>query len=431
MMGPQEFESAWIRKEQKIVDLLTHIPGKKPLLLVAFLFFVYLTFDLWTQSQFPKWSRFYIAQDRLWATYILVGFSFIPLFINQLRNSSIFLVMVVALSWLYPVSRLGPLTWGAFLPIVFLVLGAVVINSGKWSRWLKLGILFILFLSLVSFLTYEALQFQNNKILLYFSNLHLDLLFIYFIGALFNSTKVSYQIHFNPLQLMSPLPLPEKTQICATMTDYNKQFVQGMIELLQAQIIFIILIVSYQSFYVKTTVNPLVHYFLFLGFIVAAMKCISALLWIYGIKSIPATYFLVLAKSPIEVWQRGAVYLADFIFNVVYMPVWKYFRKQWLAAVFVIFAILFHMFLFHEFLVKSILRFLFGSENFGTFNLSDFRSQALWIGVWLAWIGLFFVFQKLTRRWHKLKPFQWLLIILTHLGSAFVIPLVSYLGRIV
>ncbi len=435
MIGPNELEISWQKNELKIVDYLSKLSWIKPLLLVASLLVGIATFDLWTKSEFPNWSRFYIAQDRAWATYILIGLSFLPLFFKQLRYSFVFFLFAVSFSWLYPISRISSTTLYSFLPILFLVASALVTNSNLFpklvSRWLKLLIILLLFLGMVCALTFESLRSQSNKIILYFSNLHLDLLFVYFVGAIFSEKYTSLFLHFNPLQLFSPFPLPVKTEKADSDLNYTKLFIRGILQCLQAQLIFIALIVCYQSFYIKTTANPIVHYFLFVSFIVAAMKSVSAVLWMYGIDSRSAGYFLLLAKSPIEAWQRGSVFLADFLFNKIYLPIWRKFRNVWLASGIIVFAILFHTFFFHEFLVKAVLRLLFGNENFGEFSFKSVRQQALWVFAWLVWISFFYAFQKLTSQWHKSKLFQWALILITHTGSAFIIPTIGYLSRIV
>ena len=150
MIGPNELEISWQKNELKIVDYLSKLSWIKPLLLVASVLVGLATFDLWTKSEFPNWSRFYIAQDRAWATYILIGLSFLPLFFKQLRYSFVFFLFAVSFSWLYPISRISSTTLFSFLPILFLVASALVTNSNHFpklvSRWLKLFIILLLFL---------------------------------------------------------------------------------------------------------------------------------------------------------------------------------------------------------------------------------------------------------------------------------------------
>jgi hypothetical protein len=198
-----------------------------------------------------------------------------------------------------------------------------------------------------------------------------------------------------------------------------------------AQSIFLIQILYYRGLKIGQQPEPYMQYLLFIFFIVAMMKSVTGLLWIYGINSMSATHFLVLAKSPLEVWQRGSVFIADFLFNKIYLPVWRRFRNLWLSSILVIVAIFVHLFVFHEVLIKTILRFQFGDVYFSIISFSEIFQWLIWALVWLVWIGIFSVFLKLTQAWHQNRLFLWLLVLLTHLGSSAIFPVVTYLIGIV
>lgn len=430
MIAPKNFEIRWTQFEDTFAESLTKKNWAKPVLFFLTVVMAYLTFDFWTQSSFPQWSRFNLIQDRLWATYVLIFLSFLPLVIRQLRGSVPFLFIVVSTSWLFPAYKINSLSSNGFLPIVYLVMCSFIVNRSFWNRWLRAFLVLVLFLALVSLLTNNAIDSANGKLLIYFSNLHLDFLLLYYIGAIFNQKSFSNQMHFNPLQLVSPLPLPENSQSLKN-EGYELQFTKGILGIFWAQIIFLSLILVLQQPSVFETQNPLIYYFLFIATVIGAMKMASSLLWIYGFKTLPATYFLLLAKSPIEVWQRGSTFVADFLFNKIYLPIWKRTRSMPLASILVVIAVIFHVFFFHEILVKTLLRFQFGNMLFGSFGMAEAIQWGLWVAAWSTWIFVFWVFAKLTKPLHHYSIFQWLLIALTHLGSAMIFPAVLYLASVV
>lgn len=427
-LGPHAFETKWNSFENRIVESLSKKKWILPLITLLYFTGAFFLYDIWTQAHFPSWARFNIIQDRLWAAYILLSFSFAPLFIKTLRHQPLFLFFVVAVSWLFPISKIGDITLTAFLPLLFLLVGSWLVKINKASVWLKTVILFFLYCALVSILTKEVLiNPSSGKILLYFSNIHMDLLLLFFIGVTFNTRPFPLSIHYNPLQMFSPLPLPDSTTLAIEDSRYTQQFIRGIIELILSQALFVIVIMAYRSEMVATTTNPFIHYLLFLFVIVGAMKMVTSVLWIYGINSPSATYFFILAKSPIEIWQRGSVFIADFLFNKLYMPIWKKFRNLWLSSAVVIFAVLFHLFIFHELLIKSWLRWQFGDLLFGRFGTAEIKLWGFWLLTWIAFILIFSGFQKLTSRWHRQELFQWLLILITHIGCASIFPIVYYL----
>ena len=431
MFKPQNIETAWIETEKSIVETMTKKKWIKPFLLFTTIAFAYFSFGLWTQTQFPQWSRFNLIQDRLWATYVVIFSSFVPLFITRLRNSKLFLMLVLALSWLLPIYAIGAIGITSALPIIYLFLSSVVVASHKINRWLKLFIVVVLFLGLVSLITRDIINSQNHKVLLYFSNIHMDLSLLYFIGAIFNKVPFKFLLHLNPLQFVSPTPLPETTQTSENSSEYDKQCFRGWLGIIQTQIIFLFIIGLLKLDSIANTQNPLIHYLFFILTITGAVKLVSSLLWIYGFQSPSSTYFIILAKTPIEIWQRGAVFIADFLFNKIYLPTWKIFRRIWLSSMLSVLSILFHLFIFHEWIVKSVLRIQFGNMLFGNFGWLETKQWGLWIGVWFVWILLFLGVQNLTKKFHGNSLFQWGMVLATHLGSAMILPIVTYLLTII
>lgn len=431
MFKPQNIETAWIETEKSIVEIMTKKKWIKPFLLFSAVAFAYFSFDLWTQTRFPQWSRFNLVQDRLWAAYVVIFSSFLPLFVTRFRNSKLFLMLVLALSWLLPIYAVGAIGIASSFPIIYLFLSSVVVASDKINRWIKLITVVVLFLGLVSLITRDIINSQNHKVLLYFSNIHMDLSLLYFIGAIFNKVPFTFLMHFNPLQFISPSPLPESTQTSQNSSDYEKQCFRGWLGIVQTQIIFLIIIGLLKLDSIANTQNPLIHYLFFILTITGAIKVVSSILWIYGFQSPSSTYFIILAKTPIEIWQRGAVFIADFLFNKIYLPTWKMFRRIWLSSMLSVLAILFHLFIFHEWIVKSVLRIQFGNMLFGNFGWLETKQWGLWISVWLVWIFLFLGVTKLSKPFHSYALFQWVMVLITHLGSAMTLPIATYLLTII
>lgn len=430
MFAPKDIEIAWTKTEDKLADFLEKKKWHKAFLFFASLIIAYFSYGLWAQNSFPPWSRFNLVQDRLWATYVLIFLSFIPLFIHQLRHSVLFLLFAVSIAWLFPIYKIDALSLNAIAPIIYLVACAVIVNIKFLARFLKAALIVLLFLGLVSWVTRNAILSENSKLILYFSNLHLDLLLLYFIGSIFNKKPFPNSLHFNPLQLIAPSPLPEQLEM-KNNSSYEKQFIKGMLGIFNAQFIFVFLIFLLTQDAIARNTNPLLYYCVFILTIVAAMKMVSSLLWIYGIKTVSATYFLILAKSPIEVWQRGSVFVADFLFNKIYLPIWKRSRSITLAAIATVFSVLVHVFVFHEMLIKTLLRYQFGDFLFGSFGLNQALQWGIWVAIWLVWILIFSIFLKTTKPLHSISVFQWILVFLTHIGSALVFPIVFQLSTII
>lgn len=429
-MGPLKLEQFISNIENSLLQFILN--RKFAFLYLTLIFFAAMFFlsPLWTHSQFPSWTKFFVAQDRYWALMTLLIGAYISYWVNSKLYFHLLLVFFISTSWLLPIYQLGSLRWEAVAPIIYILINSFFI--GQFRQHFQKGLVVFSiasYLSLVIFLGFDVLQNKDGRIFQYFSLLHLQMILFYFISRILRGPQSSF-FDFNPLQLFSPLPLPEESQHLISGQEKKSLFYKGTLQILEAQALFLLLMFVFK-FTPETTQKLIIfQFYSFLFFITASMKTLTALLWMYGFKTPSVSYFLILAKSPLETWQRGSVFMAKFIFSVIYFPLWKKFRNHFFPIVACVVFVLFNLFIFHEVILGGILSSLFPTLQFVMAKMASIKQQVLWAALWILWIFIFeYTFNKMTFL-KKTALGHWLLIALTHAGNMSIIPLTIYLLNI-
>lgn len=430
MISPIDLEQKLKNLENKVAGFLA---AKKWFLPGAFLFsllFSWLSFPFWSQAM-PAWSRFFIAQDRVYGIFTLLAGFFISMVLPRNWRPAFHLLILLA-AWLIPCFFLKvfrPIVLG---PIAYLVLNALLLRRPRLGRPAKLlNALFVLgtFAVLIGALGWDAEISRDYRFFRFFWTLHLEILTLFFLAQSFQSGALPFSISLNPLQLLAPMTWPTEMKFESDKGKQKYLRALGFFQLLVAQVIFwILLIVVSRLPTTFTPVNSILHYTVFVFFVMAALGVVSAFVHLFGYQAPDATYFMILAKSPLEIWQRGSTYTAQFFFRNIYFPVWVRSRQTWLATSVLVLAIFFNLYLFHDFFLRELLRRVAPTlpVMVGT-TAQTFVLPALWMLSWLIWILAFYfmtrVFAFLRTGWGL-----WIAILLTHLGSSQMFGVARLLG---
>lgn len=433
-MSPLDFEFEWKKKEEQIASFFDQNKFSILFFLLVFLVFTFASRTLWTSSNYPLWTNLFIIQDRYWASLILISLAFVAYHIPKKYHPS-FLFFSMAVSWLLPIYYLHSLRWASALPILYIAFNSFINKKLPGHRLVSLFINFTSFFGVLLGLAADSIHSHDFKMLQYYSILHTEFLFLFFVQLNFQNDR-NLALCFSPTHLYAPLPIPEESFAQAFNRSKSGQnekkslFVRGALQLVQSQLIFVAIFLIARSNFLASAENSFLHYYFFLFLIVGAMKVVTGLLWLYGFKTPSASYFLFLAKSPLETWQRGSVFVAKFIFSSIYLPIWKIFRKSLIASGVVVTFIAFHVFLFHELVLRSLLSWFFPALQLPVQNLQALTQQSIWLGLWVLWI-IFFQFFISPRPFFRTKSIgPWLLILLTQIGNMNIIPLTSLLTKV-
>jgi hypothetical protein len=430
LFGPTQLESKWIQIENKVSEKLSLFTLTPFVFFILYLVASFAIYHNLLNLSLPAWGRFFIFQDRYWASVVLVGGAFLFRLLSlRLRGKFLFLSFLLIASWFIPLYKLGALGSAALYPLLFI--GACLFILQFLQNKMLCISSFIGFYLLLNWGLYEsAVRTHNGKILQYFSVLHLDVILLYFINRLFAGKDLNRLFDLNPLQLFAPLPIPRDSQVLESKSRSRLYFVKGAFQIIQSQLLLALVFKFSSLEFIKISENPLIHYFVFIFTVICGMKMMTGILWMFGFQVPVASYFLLLAKSPLEIWQRGSTYLAKFTFDNIYFPLWKKYRRNPISIAVTVLFVFLHLFFFHEVFLKSVM------EQFNP-NLLPFHfdthlllQQIIWLLVWLTWILLFPKIKQGVQNLLGENRGAWVLILLTHTTCALIIPLTFYLMKI-
>lgn len=426
-MTPIQLEWKWQNTEERITNYFVRSSLAFLLLLATIAVLAYILFPLWQSSAYPAWARLNLVQDRYWASLTLITGALLFYFVPG-KTVNFYLIFILCLSWFIPVYLLDSLRISSIFPVLYILLNSFFIFQFKKHKTILLFLCSFLFVALNILLGLDVELNKKGKLFQYFSLIHFEMLFFYFIQTIYQE-KSNFVFNLNPLQLYAPLPLPIESEFIKNSPLKKAYFIKGFLEIAQSFLIFNSLFLLFKADLLKQKPSLVVPYVVFLFFVIAVMKSLHGILWIFGFKTPSATHFILLAKSPLETWQRGSTFIAKFVFNIIYFPLWKAFRSQIIAVFGVLVFIFFHLFLLHDFFLKNI--FILFFPTFQTFPTTTHQlyQQLIWLTVWLVWILVFmFTFQKITFL-KKTPTGMWILVLLTHIGNLLVLPLSLYLTQ--
>lgn len=378
------------------------------------------TYPLWN-TQMPGWSRFFIIQDRYWGGIVLFAGFVLSLLIPTRFNSYLFPLLALA-TWVIPCAILHIYRPYALAPVVFLAFNAFVLMRSRPStlhRLMSAGAVLVSFAILIWGLGADAAASKDYNLFRLFWTMHLEILAIYFFATSLSTGAVSTIVTLNPVQLFFPLPWPRSLALTKDKHRLRVLRTSGFIRLFLSEVTIVAL------FYVlpllpsgQNISASLWHYLSFLLFVSAGLGTVTGFLRAFGYETKDATYFMILAKSPLELWQRGSTYMAEFLFQNVFFPTWKISRNTWIAGSVLISAIFFHLYFFHEYFLRELLRWMEPSLPIPPSSWEQaFLVPMLWMFCWLMWIALFALVTKYFK-FLKSDWGAWIAVLLTHLGSS-------------
>ncbi len=419
-MSPVAFEQKFLAFEKSCIEKLSRGSGFLWFALVWGVLNSWLSYSVWARPQ-PDWSRFFLAQDRYWgAATLFFGFYFSFVIPHQIRVYFHRILFVIV--WLVPCYLLKIERPIVLAPVLYVVICTVALSWPRslWTRKIVAALVVLFtFVGLLWWLGKDAELAKDYRLFRFFWVLHLEMLLIYFLRESFRAPKISLSVALNPLQLFSPLPWPTDLTLAEKKWEIRSLQVSGLMQIIFAQLLFWILLLTVPSLPVDIPVlGHLLQYVTFVIFATAALNCVSGMLRMFGFRAADATYFLVLAKSPLEIWQRGSTYMAQFLFQVVFFPIWKQTRKMWVAGGVLAILVLIHIYFFHELFLRELLRWLAPTLPIAQTSWD----QIIWLPVfwflsWMIWMTAFYLLTK-AFRFLKTENGAWVAILLTHLGSS-------------
>lgn len=444
MISPLQLENRILTAEKSLTDSLSEKSWFFAVGILICLIYAFFSYPLWFEPH-PEWSRFYLFQNRYWGALVMAfgGIFFLGV-ANRFRT--FYFLFLLALSWLAPCLQMG-----IYRPIILVPIGMVFIlgflvaqihksklfglslNSRRGIGLVTVIGTFLLAVWLIAFDAKTSLDFRLFK---FFWTFHFELLLLFFVGCCFSAQPVNILLALNPLQLWSPLTWPESTlPVIDSSRDYKMKLrkvkVSGLLQLILSNSQFLaVLLLMHWLPEESDFLGALSHYFYFLLTVTAAFGAVTGYLKLFGYQALDATYFLFLAKSPLEIWQRGSVYMSKFLFQFVYFPIWKRTRSIYLAGAIVILAVFFHLNLFHEFFLREFIRWLAPSLPIAATSLNQtLLIPLLWGLIWLVWIGAFQLAMKLLPALRGSKG-AWAAIFITHIGSSQILSIAKWLSEV-
>ncbi|MGZ5279373.1 MAG: hypothetical protein ACXWC9_05500 [Pseudobdellovibrionaceae bacterium] len=413
-------ESRILSFEKSCVEKFSRSSWFLILVLIAVALYSWLSYPVWAQTQ-PGWSRFFLAQDRYWSAVTLF-FGFYLGFVLPFSWRKYFYQILFAAIWLVPCFVLKIYRPIIVAPIAFVALNTfwLLLPRVTWSRKIgAAGFVAASFVLLLWLIGLDAEISQDYRLFRFFWVLHLEMLLLYFLRESFRSQAILPSISLNPLQLFAPLPWPTTLSRADSKAEIRTLQVSGLIQLVFAQTLFFLLLIAVPKLPVEIPyLGNMLQYAAFIFFATAAFNIVSGSLRIFGFRAGDATYFLALSKSPLEIWQRGSAYMAQFLFQVVFFPIWKQTRKLWLAGTVLALLVLIQIYFFHELFLRELLRWLAPTLPIAETQWEQiFWIPIFWMSCWLVWIGLFHALTKVFR-FLKTEHGAWVAIFLTHLGSS-------------
>jgi hypothetical protein len=425
-MTPQKLEAQFLKIERSLILRLSQISWSVNSGLVLGTLCLFLVFPLWSTPQ-PEWSRFYLAQDRFWgAVALFYGFYFSLLVPHRWKSWCYLFLMCTA--WLVPLFILQIARPVIIAPIIFVIASTFWVSiyrrraiqaNAKVNKFLFSLIVIGGFVLVLWLLGQDAAKTQDHRLFRYFWTLHLELLVLFFLGNLFSTKTTPLENSLNPLQLLAPFPWPESIRLAQEPRQLYELRVAGLLQLIRTNFTFALLMLVLK--WLPKSAGPwtsFTHYVSYLLFISAALGTVSGFIKLFGYQAPDLTYFLFLAKSPLEIWQRGSTYMAKFLFQFVYLPSWKFTRRTWVAALAVLLAVFVHLHLFHDLFLREVVRWLTPELPVAATSWAvTFGTPLVWSLIWVIWIGIFQVLRRIIPFLHS-DSGAWVAILLTHLGSS-------------
>ncbi|MCM2282617.1 MAG: hypothetical protein NDI61_12310 [Bdellovibrionaceae bacterium] len=364
-MTPDSVEKKWDEWEARCIGRLSGTGDWGRLLGLAVLMLtgVFLILANWSHT-FPSWARMNLAQDRTWILVSLVTLGFFTPWVPRRFLGPYFIFSFIT-SWIVSASLLQ-----AASPAVLVFPAYLLVNGGMLS-WLACRptsgrtamTLFVVTLGFGACMWsagWVAMQ-GHTSYLQFFWLMHpqgvLWLAFALIAGVKSPGARDLTLKAWSPSQVGYSVPLAPETEV---RSGDRRLWWMGWWNILFAMLLLrIVIAMALSPLPAHRAAQALFLYGYFCVYVVASMNVIAGTLRLFGVAVPDATRFLFLSATPLEIWRRSFTYMYQFMFQVVFLPVYRVSRSLIVTGVLTAMVIGVQMFLFHEVGVRAFYSLFF------------------------------------------------------------------------
>lgn len=311
--------------------------------------------------------------------------------------------------------------------------GYVLLRYSQKSRSLALAgaPLFVLFFLAIGYLlAHEAATKNNSQVLKLFWILHpqMYLLFVvYWVLAVKLPAKENFALV--PTNFAWSTLWPEETNFCLEKVEQKKLWWKGIWNCYTGAILFAIAFLGKNllaSLHVQGLGAIFGHYTYFILFLIASFSQLAGMSRLFGVNCPDPSYFMILAKTPMETWQRGSTYLYKFFFRHIYIPLFGLFRNYIFAILASFVLVIIHMMLFQDIFIRSFYALLVPELRAPPLNLlSSLVFSISWASLWLILIIFGATLWSHLLRKYSHPIFQWASIAINHFLISMIFPAIE------
>ncbi len=420
-----------------------YYPGVEVLCLFSFWWiFVHLAEAVW-QFNYPPWARFsLILERRNLCSLLLLGTLFttwIPL-----RFKNIYYVSWGAVAWVFHGFMFRQFQWRwdvILLPVLFLVFFAIArvfahriefdeeSSKGSSPKTILFGMAGVFGFLVVAYGFGFSYKGHNSpQMLRLFWLIHPEALILLFlqillmlktVGSSLRSSLISSYIT-NPINYFAPQPWVFNRQP-ASLSERKSLWGEGFALIVWGQLVILISMRLVQFLHLSgapaTYWLPLRQYLPFLLMVIGTMNFIEGLCKMFQIPIKPITQNLWLSPLPSEVWYRGNSHLYQWVYQWIYIPLFRRVKKNALALFLTLIFIVFNSVLLHDLIDFTLYSYLLKIQSgVPQWSFVLFWSLLAWI---LIWMFLFWVSQRLRTVVYRHFGLKLVGALLTHLIVAY------------
>ncbi|MCB0391194.1 MAG: hypothetical protein KDD58_07880 [Bdellovibrionales bacterium] len=433
MKSPLDIERSMLKFESNIVQLLFRSSNFKVIFVTIILFLIYLTILIpMAGIHVPFNLRESLFTQRT-DIYIVLGLGALISFYLKSEFRFYFFIFLLFVSWILPFLYRG--VWEfSILAYPLLACAFYLISLINLNKFLFKLVAFLL--GILSFLmaTYWMLKASFGKsgvaVSAKFWLTHPEFYVLFFLTVLLsNANKEFKRLLLNPMNLVWGTIWPQDTLLSKNMTakEHKKLWCRGIYSVAVSILFFFIaLFVRYLLKDSKLSLISTVifYYFFYLFMIIGSFNGHVGISRMLGINCPDATYFLLLAKTPMEVWQRGSTYVYKFFLNFIYIPLQRKIKNYFLVMLICMCLIVLHLFIFHDVVIRNFFFWLIPDLKAPIVPvLRTLVFSVSWAGLWFVWI---LVGGTVWRRILILLPrpwLQWSSILMNHIVIASIYPI--------
>jgi hypothetical protein len=334
---------------------------------------------LW-EMNFPARAHFeVVAATRFFISPLLIASVFFLWVPNQARAAAAWVTLAAMwIAWFLSSLAVPFLsTWGVlFFPIVTAVTALLFAWRGRPSYRPGLAAL-VLSLVFFAFLIQIAREAEANVSAYWVDRVWSMQPSYYYVMAMSfllaeHGAKNFSALATNPSHLLFPLVWPLDTAPGPRDSGFAARYelwCEGALRAAKALLVTFLLIAGQVLLRPETggTVARSLWFYLFLlGATVVLGNLGVGLAQMFGVPAPPGTWFIFLARSPLDFWKRDSTYAYKFAIRFIYFPAARVFKKAWPALIFAFAFFIFYRFTFKLLVVDNLNHWLAPSVIAGT-----------------------------------------------------------------